>query len=274
MTNPLFDVLSGARNAATTTPYPSQDVAARRPDELARVLRRANDVKAQATDRASTTEARGVSPRAAELSRSASVTQVVEQGLGAVSASLRQISVVLESARAPTVGQDEIAALQRQLDTLRMDVFRMTRHTSAALQQGAVFRDGGGAARDQTGPDAGSELDSEELAATLRSINLRDAGALGGIRQNVEATLKMVSSARSEYARLNEHLATQLEDEADAGRPVLVWGTSLAGLHLESAAVAVEAAQHVRALLWREGPSALEAQANASPADVLRALSE
>ena len=274
MTNPLFDVLSGARNAATTTPYPSQDVAARRPDELARVLRRANDVKAQATDRASTTEARGVSPRAAELSRSASVTQVVEQGLGAVSASLRQISVVLESARAPTVGQDEIAALQRQLDTLRMDVFRMTRQTSAALQQGAVFRDGGGAARDQTGPDAGGELDSEELAATLRSINLRDAGALGGIRQNVEATLKMVSSARSEYARLNEHLATQLEDEADAGRPVLVWGTSLAGLHLESAAVAVEAAQHVRTLLRRGGPSALEAQANASPADVLRALSE
>lgn len=274
MTHPLVDGLSIMRNPAAATQLASQDVSLRRSDEVARVLRRANDVKAQATDKVSAQETRGLTPRTQELSRGSALLQAAEQGLDTISNSLRRMVVLIDQASTSAVSREEIAKLQQQLDTVRMDVFRVAQQSAGTAwkQFGGglgglklAFRDDG------QSPTAG--LSSESLIAGLRGIDLNDTVNLAEARRNVDATLNMVMAARSDFARLSEKFAEEISTDG-AEDVFMVGASSLGALRYQSAARASEVALGLRDLFMRDFRAGFAAQANSSSADALRALGE
>jgi len=273
MTHPIVDGLHLARNPLAATQVASQEVALRRADEVSRVLRRSNDVKSQAIDKAPTVVARGLATPTQELSRGTALMQAAEQGLDVISSSLRRIVVLIDEAATSRIGREDLARLQQQLDTIRLDVFRVARQS--ADNAARYFASGSRAnSPESTESDMAAPITQERIMAGLAAIDLRDAAGLGSARREVEATLQMVTAARQQYAQLNEHLATEIDARAGDDEPFMVGPTSLGGIRFESAARAGEAALRLRELFMRDSAIGFAAQANSSRADALRALNE
>lgn len=131
MTNPIASRPGAIKSQAAPAVAALQEVAARRMDDIARKLRRTEEAKAMATDKTSTTEARGISKTASDLSRGASLLQVVDQGLDAIAASLRRIQSLIDKAADPATKKEERTRLQVELDTVRQEVSRVAQQTQA-----------------------------------------------------------------------------------------------------------------------------------------------
>jgi len=273
MTHPIVDGLTLARNPLAATQVASQEVALRRADEVSRVLRRANDVKSQAIDKAPTVVARGLATPTQELSRGTALMQVAEQGLDGISTSLRRIVVLIDEAATSNIGREDLARLQQQLDTIRLDVFRVARQSA---DNAAKYFAGGGRASVSDGleSEVAAPLTRERIITGLAAIDLRDVAGLANARREVDATLQMVSAARQQYAELNEHLAAEIDTQAGDEQVFLVGPTSLGGIRFETAARAGEAALRLRELIMRDSTTGFAAQANSSRTDALRALNE
>lgn len=134
MTNPLVDGLKSLRSPLTATQWAVQDVSTRRADEITRVMRRAGDIKTQATDKASTNEPRGLTRAASELSRGTAVLQAADQGLEAIGTALKRVVVLIDKAAEPSVSPQDVERLQNDLETLRRDVLRIAQQSNAILQ--------------------------------------------------------------------------------------------------------------------------------------------
>lgn len=132
MNSPIIEslkaVASPLKSAAQAA---AQEASLRRTDEIARVLRRSGDVKAQATDKASAKEVRGLTREASELSRTASLLQAADDGLDAIGASLKRIVVLIDQASEKTVSRGDLEKFQKELETLRQDVLRLAQQSGA-----------------------------------------------------------------------------------------------------------------------------------------------
>jgi len=131
MTNPITSSLAAVKSQAMPAGPALYEVVARRADDISRKLRRAEEIKAMATDKTSTNEARGLSKTAIDLSRGASLLQIADQGLDAVASSLRRIQVLIDKAADPATSIEERARLHVELDTTRQDVARVVQQTQA-----------------------------------------------------------------------------------------------------------------------------------------------
>jgi flagellin-like hook-associated protein FlgL len=273
MTHPIVDGLTLARNPAAATQVASQEAALRRADEVSRVLRRANDVKSQAIDKAPTVVARGLATSTQELSRGTALMQAAEQGLDVISSSLRRIVVLIDEAATSRIGREDLARLQQQLDTIRLDVFRVARQSA---DNASKYFAGGSRASVVEGveSDVAAPLTQDRIVAGLAAIDLRDVAGLASARREVDVTLQMVSAAREQYAKLNERLATAIDARAGDEDVFMVGPTSLGGIRFETAARAGEAALRLRELIMRDSVVGFAAQASSSRADALRALNE
>lgn len=155
MTNPIASSPGAIKSQAAPAGAALQEVAAQRVDDIARKLRRAEEVTAIATDKTSTTEARGISKTASDLSRGASLWQVADPGLDAIAASLRRIQSLIDKAADPATKKEEHTRLQVELDTVRQEVSRVVQTMTV---RGTVF-------------DLGTFVpDAKALAAAINAV--------------------------------------------------------------------------------------------------------
>lgn len=249
MTHPVLESIKAVRNPLAAAEATMQEVATRRPDEISRVARRAADIKSMATDKASASDLRGLSPAALELSRGVAAMQVADHGLDAVGKTLKRIVVLIDKADEDPGSGDDLETLQAEMASLRFDVSRLSKSSSG---------------------DPSRTMDQIKRAIAGIEGEFDDAEKIAQARRIVDNALGMVEAARGSLAVLSEHLSESIRTEG----ALTVGPGNLSTVRFETATSALEGAARFRALIMRDWASGLAAQANSSRPEALRALIE